>query len=249
MSTVKKPFSRPVSIAVANAKGGVGKSTHALNIGYYYHSTYALNVLILDTEKRRGISDIDYQGAVIEGKKFDIKHHFDAEMLSDFLELALTKYDLVVVDTAGIEVSINSGCDESQEQVNSEVLTSVDYVLTPLRPTAIDARKTANFCSMVAKYQKARRGTLGAGLFFNEWKKNSVECREAYEQIRQAETIFKRVAIFDATIRSTSKISKAYGHGQSALEYGRAHFSATDIRSLCKELTLSINAHVEKVGG
>ncbi|MCG9660893.1 ParA family protein [Vibrio mediterranei] len=239
------PFRKSV-IAVASAKGGVGKSTHTFNLAVFYHQNLKLNVLVLDVEKQPSLSEIAYQGSKVEGKRLDIKHYFDAEQLLDDVEMFKMRYDLILIDTAGADVDIQSGLDaEAQEAMNESALATADYVVVPAKPSALDARKTLKFSKSLTKWMKARRGGLGAICFLNEAKMRENLTREVHSQMKNGLLI----EYSDNFIMHSPYVAEAIMYGLGTTEFKPKHPISEQIAALATEIMDNVQNHLAQLEG
>jgi chromosome partitioning protein len=112
----------PKIIAILNGKGGVGKTTTAVNLAANFAK-----------EKKVILIDADIQGSASwwfgrsqEGMGFDLSQETNPQLLGELRKL--TGYDLVVVDTP--------------PALHSEALATVvaiaDYLVLPTPPSAMD---------------------------------------------------------------------------------------------------------------
>lgn len=244
MSISNPPFRKSV-IAVMSAKGGVGKSTHIFNMGVYYHQVLKKNVLILDVEKKPALSEVEYHGNKVPNVRFDIKHFFDADNLLDDLEMFKMRYDIILIDTAGVDVDINSGVDGvAQEAMNERVITAADFIVIPVKPSILDGRKTLKFCQALTKWMMARRGALKAISFLNEARMSENLSNEVHQQMKHGLPIEYR----DETISYTPYIGEAMFRGLGMIEYKPSHFVTSQLSTLAEEVLNKTQIHLEEIG-
>jgi cellulose biosynthesis protein BcsQ len=244
MSLESLPFQKSV-IAMASAKGGVGKSTHSYNLGAYYHVQCGMNVLILDVEKQPALSEIAYTGKRVEGKRFDIKHYFDADALLDDIEMYKMRYDVIIIDTAGTDVDINSGItDAAQEAMNESAITAADFVVVPVKPSALDARKTLKFARSLTKWMKARRGDLQALCFLNEGRANENLTKEVHDQMKAGLPI----EYLDDMISYSPYVGESMLYQMSVQQFKPGHNVAKQFSALADTIMLRVQAHISERG-
>lgn len=112
-------------ITVANAKGGVGKSTVAYSLACYYAQRGA-TVAILDEDIQQTISD---NISAWKEQEVDIPIHLiDKEQLDSYESLAeLEEYDIIFVDTPPVLTTQLEG-----------IYDISDMVLIPIKPSTSD---------------------------------------------------------------------------------------------------------------
>lgn len=244
MSDLNIPFRKTV-LAIMSAKGGVGKSTHTYNMGIYFHLTYKLNVLILDVEKKPALSELVYSGQRHDGVRFDIKHYFQPDDLADDLEMFKMRYDIILLDTAGVDVDINSGLDEAaQESMNESAISAADFVVIPTKPSALDARKTLKFCESVTKWMKASRGSLSAMCFLNEARMNENLSNTVHQQMKGGLPIPYR----EEFISYTPYIGESMLRGLSMFEFKPNHVVTKQLGLLAEDVLSASQKHLEAMG-
>ncbi|MEO0685323.1 MAG: ParA family protein [Cyanobacteria bacterium J06649_11] len=114
----------PIVISVANAKGGVGKSTLAYCLGCYYAGRNA-KVAILDEDIQQTITD-NIEVCTDRGEEVPLTL-IKKSTLKSYTDLASRDEDIILVDTAPVETtSIASIYDVS------------DMVLIPIKPSTND---------------------------------------------------------------------------------------------------------------
>lgn len=119
-------------LAVGGPKGGVGKTTVALNIATYASRELGLNVFLADADPNR--SSLDAALAAGDGMPFDVAPGLDHERLVELHRSR--KYDLVVVDLPGAR---ESGALAALLQ-GHERTAAVDGLVLPTRPKVMDIR-------------------------------------------------------------------------------------------------------------
>ena len=136
-------------ITVAHQKGGVGKTTLALNLGFCLK--HSLRVAILDSDPQGSISGLgEYAG--IEG--------LDLIPLED-LGKVQDKYDVAIIDTPPYLT-----------ELLPEFFELSDYVLVPTKAGVLDVMAIKATIHLLKEAQK-RRPNLKAGIVMNMIQHNT----------------------------------------------------------------------------
>lgn len=129
-------------ITVAHQKGGVGKTTLALNIAY-----------CLSEDLRVGITDTDLQGSISEIETF--LTGIDLVPLDKVIKGEELPYDVIIIDTPPyLTGSLN------------EIFQISDYVLIPTKPGFLDALAIKATISLFNK-AKREKPELKGGIVMN----------------------------------------------------------------------------------
>lgn len=130
-------------ITVAHQKGGVGKTTLAINLAYCFAE-----------DARVAIVDTDYQGSITELRKFFTG--VDIIAIEDLKQPDLAdRYDLVVIDTPPY----------LSNQLSALFALS-DYVLVPTKPGLLDAMAIKATIALL-RQSMAAKPSLKAGIVLN----------------------------------------------------------------------------------
>ncbi|MBH8573447.1 ParA family protein [Nostocaceae cyanobacterium CENA369] len=112
----------PKIIAILNGKGGVGKTTTAVNLAAQFGKKK--KVLLVDADIQGSASW--WVGRNQKGMGFDLSQETDPQLLSDLRRIK--GYDLVVVDTP----------PALQSEALATVVAIADYLVLPTPPAAMD---------------------------------------------------------------------------------------------------------------
>lgn len=129
-------------ITIAHQKGGVGKTTLAVNLAYCFGE-----------ESRVAIVDADVQGSVTDLK--DFLTGVDVHDLESLLSGKLTDYDLIVIDTPPYLSSRLT-----------ELFALSDYVLVPTKAGILDAMAIRATIALLQQSMNAKPA-LKAGIVLN----------------------------------------------------------------------------------
>lgn len=120
-------------LAVGGPKGGVGKTTVAVNVATYAARLLELDVILADADPNR--SSLDAALAAGEGMPFEVAEGLDHDEL---VELHRSKrHDLVVVDLPGAR---EAGALAALLKGHRERRAAVDGLILPTRPKLMDIR-------------------------------------------------------------------------------------------------------------
>lgn len=153
-----------ILIALANGKGGVGKSTIAINIQYAIatmngadNKPLNLNVLLVDADDqmtatktcnaRQKLGGLKIKG---EFQKFKpIEHVFKDEDIETYIDLVKDRHDFIIMDTKGAE-----------SDITREVTTIANVMIIPLSPYGFDKQALADTLKVVKKGLKFNKNML-----------------------------------------------------------------------------------------
>lgn len=162
-------------ICIANSKGGVGKSTFAVNIAIDY-ANKGNKVLLLDAEKDGTLcNSYGERGEDISTLTIMSGYNKDIALQLDFMK---HRFDIVVVDTAGVNADFNGDNDNVQEVITDKLIAMSDLLLIPTEPSPTTLRKSLRYFSLIERYIAHSRGALQALIVLNKAKKNQVYTME-----------------------------------------------------------------------
>lgn len=219
-------------IAVANQKGGCGKTTTTMNLaGAFTRAKYS--VLVVDADPQasatvwslaRGQGSLPFE--VRPARQFKWR----------FSELERVEEDLVLVDCPpGITET-----EDDAAKFTRAVLRGVDAILVPLRPSTLDFSAATSFVRYLVreKAPETRVAVLING------RQHTLLGRQAQAQ---AAVLFAPIAgavILHTTIGLRAPIMEVSGSGQTIFDYAPRHVAVREYADLTKEiLSCLLNAH------
>lgn len=213
----------PIIVAIANQKGGCGKTTTTMNLaGGLVRAKYSVLVVDADPQASATVWSLAKgQGSL----PFEVR---PARQLKwRFSGLANAEEDLVLVDCP-------PGFADQDEaaRFTRAVLHGADAILVPLRPSTLDFSAAASFVRVLAreKLPEAKVAVL-----INA-RKNTLLGRQSQEQ---AAILFAPIAgavVLETTIGDRAPVTEVSGSGETIFDYAPRHTAALEYVNLTKEI-------------
>ena len=186
-----------LKVLVANSKGGAGKSTLATNLAAHYSVDGWKTVLV----------DADRQGSSLRWSEKRAAH-FNAVLGLPGLRRDWEK----PVPADAERVIIDSAAGIRANEV-AEYLDSIDAVVVPILPSAIDLEAAEPFLAELAELSRIKRGKVAVGLVANRLKPWTNASQLAVEDMRR----FPFAVV--AQLRDTQGYVLANALGKSIFDY------------------------------
>ncbi|BBQ32840.1 ParA family protein [Aeromonas caviae] len=236
-------FNRSVVLVICNPKGGVCKTTVALNMGCILASEYGLKVCLIDGEKDGSLSNFEFSEALNKETLPHIRAGYNQDLHRD-IPIFKQIYDVIIVDTAGVTPDFGAVSGEvlgGQEKVSLQSLSMADMLIVPITPSPVVIRKTAGFAPIVERWQMMRAGQLDAVMVLN-----MVKTREQLSTmvINELTGAFEHLPLMAETVRDTTMVKQAYGAGMSVLDFNKSHPATAEYLSLTAALVERIKSKV-----
>lgn len=203
-------------IGIANGKGGVGKTTTAVNLAAI--AAKKSQVLLVDTDPQGSATWWANRGDMA----FDIATDTDPALLSKLP--SVTGYDLIFVDSPP-----NLGADSL-----GAVVQSADFLILPTQPEAMPVVALIN----TIRTAIAPSGTPHRVLLTRVDPRASGEAKQAIAAFQDA-----GIETFNQVIREYKAHSRAPGEGVAIIDSraSNAGLGATDYKAVFKELGALLN--------
>ncbi|MBA7496700.1 Sporulation initiation inhibitor protein Soj [subsurface metagenome] len=201
-------------ISLVNQKGGVGKTTIAINLAYCL-SDLGHKVLLIDGDPQGSV--LQWQ-SIAGNDAFDVLHHPEAIFHNDIGELA-KGYKHVVIDAP-----------PAIGNITQSILLASNLAIVPIGPSPLDiwsSKETINLIKLARKHNRKLTSKLLVC-------KRIVGTRVG-GQARDALKAYKRV-IFNTEIGLRIAFVEAMISGLSVIQYRPNSSASSEVKSLCREI-------------
>ena len=250
-------------VAVVNNKGGVGKTTSAVNLSAGIAAGKRVLLLDLDAQGSASLSlgltrgDLTPGAAevILEGHPIREAIRPSSVKGLDILpgSMALASADLALSVIAGREVVLKNvlkpilndydfavlDCPPSLGLLTVNALTAADFFIIPLTPDYLSLEGLVNFMDAVEKIRAGIGGKvaapLGILLTLADYRLNAT--KEIGQMIRG----FHGRLVFKTEIRVNVKLKEAPSFGKSVFDYDNGSSGAEAYRELTKEVLQRIS--------
>ena len=203
-------------IALAQQKGGTGKSTTAIHLSYWLSQQQAQRTLLVD-------ADTLQKSAYTWASHLNLPclYESDPENLFEKLPELAKDYAYVVVDTPG-----------QLAEVTKAVLGCCDVVLIPCQPSSLDIQGLVRVLRFLRHARTMRAGQPEGYLFLSRAAKGTVLARETQTFLSQQD-----VPLLTTVIRQKQVVADAPGQKATvfSLKGERAAAAAKDYQNLFEE--------------
>ena len=146
-------------IAIANQKGGTGKSTTAVHLAYYLAIQQGHRTLLIDADSQSSSSQ--WLHNLEKSISFQAIHDKD-QLFKEIPQLA-KHYDYLVIDGPAGRLD-----DETKA-----ILAWSDLVVVPIQPKVLDLSSTLKAVMLINQAQEIRKGLPKGSLFLNRAKQGT----------------------------------------------------------------------------
>lgn len=205
-------------VAIANTKGGVGKSTIACNFA----------VEAAKEKKKVLLVDSDVQGSSIGFRAMRENDDINAlsivtPTLHKDLPAMKSSFDLIIIDAGGRD-----------GQVFRSALMASDIVVIPLLPSQYDIWAAGDSLDILKEARVYKK--LAAVFLFNQVIQNTNIAKEASEALKEI-TTDNDIKLLDATLYSRVAYKASISKGLGVTEYEPNSKAALEIKQAYKEVT------------
>ncbi|MFY0601552.1 MAG: ParA family protein [Cyclobacteriaceae bacterium] len=243
------------NIAVYNFKGGVGKTTTTLNVGYSWSKNF--KVLLIDCDPQCNLTNVASQGQYTSTLYDQTKSLLHGQT-PDIVPVEITPYlHLIPGDYRMAELESNSHYINFGSEINRKFLShlgplydlvildcpthfgvfvkalldNIDGILIPTVPDNFSITGVQTLLQYLSTLNSFRSINI-LGIFFNMYRKSIIQNGRV---MRDSKELFGNL-ILKTTIGSSTRVREANNHGISVLDYEPDCSVSKDFDNLCDEL-------------
>ena len=222
-------------IAVANQKGGCGKTTLSMNLAGVLGSEGGLKVLLIDADPQASAQ----QWAMRAGETalpFEIMTHPHEDIHRKIREMASKGYDVILIDCPPGASQVVAGKD-SQTSISRMAILAADLVIVPVRPSMLDYLASHQLLPLLKDVAALKEKQK---VFIAVNGKAPGKTRTGSEALSVAEEIFRidgvDVQVLQSEVTTRQSFVLAPTVGQTVTSYEPKGKAAGEIRSLAEEI-------------
>jgi chromosome partitioning protein len=222
-------------IAVANQKGGCGKTTIAMNLAGVLGSEGGLRVLLIDADPQASAQH--WAMRAVDGQlPFEVMTHPHEDIHRKIRDMAAKGYDVILVDCPPGASQLVSGKD-SHTSISRMAILAADLVIVPVRPSMLDYLASHQLLPLL-KDVAALKDDQRVFVVVNG--KAPGRTRTGSEALAVAEQLFKIEGVDVRVLRSEITTRQAFvlapTVGMTVTGYEPDGKAAAEIRSLAEEI-------------
>jgi chromosome partitioning protein len=243
-------------VAVMNQKGGVGKTTTAVNLGAVLAAEHGKRVLLVDVDPQGNLSDhLGLDPFEIESSVYDVllRNEPPEQVLQSCHGMGVLPSN---IDLAGAEVELANmtvretrlrnalrrlcleydvtliDCPPSLGLLTLSALCLATEVLVPMQAEYLAMRGLAQLAHTVELVRESRNRDLTiGGIVFCQFNSQA----RLSQEVRQEVSEHFPEQVYDATIRRNVRLAEATSHNLPAVLYDPACAGVEDYRALARE--------------
>lgn len=222
-------------IAVANQKGGCGKTTLCVSLAGVLAAEAGLHVLLIDSDPQASAQQWAMR-AGDEGMGFEVMTHPHEDIHKKAREMAAKGYDVVLIDCPPGAAVATAGKD-SHTSICRMALLAADIVVVPVRPSMLDYVASHQLLPLLRDVSslKERQKVL---IVING--KPPGKTRTGAEAIGVAQEVFQidgvDVRVLQSEVTTRQAFVLAPTVGKTVTSFEPAGKAAEEIRNVAKEL-------------
>jgi chromosome partitioning protein len=209
---------KPLVITVAHQKGGVGKSTLAVNLAISLQKLVGQDLKLVDLDMQQSLTTFNKRRTRSGAEALPVETVGSIEALKKVLK----DNAVTIIDVGGFDADINR-----------VAIAAADVIITPVSDSAIELDGLQSFRSKIIAKIREIKPELKATILLNRihpFAGKSLE--ELYDYARSRDEF----NIFETIVRDRSEFKKSFEVGQGVEEFAPDSKATEEINQLIQEL-------------
>ena len=204
-------------ITIAHQKGGVGKSTIALNLAVELSKKYNLKIIDLDYQQSLTIFN-----STIREEKLQSLNIIQVKTQKELIKILKNPKELILIDSGGFD-----------SDLNRISILGADLVITPVSNNLIEIYGLEAF-KKILKELKTLDSKIKAHILLNKIEpKATKSIKELKEYIKNNSEYFK---LLDSILRRRADFSKSFEVGKSVVEIDKNSKASKELKDLINNI-------------
>lgn len=204
-------------ITIAHQKGGVGKSTIALNLAIELNKKYDLKVIDLDYQKSITIFNETRKEKNL--KPLNIIH---IENQKELINVLKNNNELILIDSGGFD-----------SDLNRIAIVGADLIITPVSNNLIEIYGLEAFKKILHELKEIEPEVKSYILLNNIDPKATKALKELKKYIQKNKEYF---SLFDSILRRRVDFAKSFEKGKNVIEMDKKSKASKELKKLIKDI-------------
>jgi chromosome partitioning protein len=232
----------PTVIAVANQKGGCGKTTICVNLAGVLAVENGLRVLLIDADPQASAQHWAMRASET-GIGFEVMTHPHEDIHRKIRDMSGRGYDVILIDCPP-GASQAAGGRDSQTSISRMAILGADMVLVPVRPSMLDYLASHQLMPLlrdVAALKEQQKVLIVLNGKAPGKTRAGAEALSVAEEIFRVDGVDVRVLRSEVTTRQAFVMAPTVG--LTVTSYEPAGKAAEEMRNLAEEIAECLQAN------
>ena len=209
-------------VLFSHQKGGVGKSTVAINFAYQIQKKYK-DIAILDLDSQHSAMLFNKLRASMKLSTIQCVTQDDINIGKFLSHYKANKNNLLIIDSGGYD-----------SDINRTVLIKADIVITPVGISQIEIFGLQKFRKILKDASEALNTIIKTNVLINNVDSRSKsKLKDLKEYIKDKPQYFN---LLNTTLHSRADYKNSYGEGLTVKEYNKKGKAQEEIQEFAKEI-------------